>query len=201
MSSVDKEISINYGKLNEDEKKKYAAKNDPTKYYSTEIFNPFGLPTKKDDDKGLIFDPSKGITDQYDSFLNLNASLNENSFENRLGEERHARDMFVMSVTKPLEFLEQKDILLKMVEESVRNIRKSIFRVLVDGKVAPKKAELGSTYCASVMYSVLKDYVNKEIFPSTLEQSIMERRAATAASKLTSPLGAKVDEKIKSGGA
>lgn len=164
---------------------------DPDTYYASPEFNSFGIKAKgeKVELEG----------DEYDRFIKLNQSINENSFENKLAEERHSRDMFVMSVTKPLEFLGKKDALLKSIEKQVKELRKNIFKSLVDGKVGTKKADSGSSYCANVVYNVLKDYINREIFPSTIEQSIMEKRVGASIDKLSSPLGHVINEKIRAG--
>lgn len=165
--------------------------NDPLKYYSGKTKNLLGFDV---DGTTKAIKLSKDA-DEYSIFLDKFTYSNDNSIENRINEENHSRDMLLLSITKPAEFLQSKAALLQLMQNAALNIRKQMFRALVDYGVSGRKSELASGAIGSQIYNVMSNYLHTEIFPSTLENEIVNRKTNKAVKGLTNPLTEQVIDK------
>ena len=159
-----------------------STKKDPVKYYSsrnTITDDLFKVPKKTDEGKIQegVFEGSK---DDVSRFLNTYSIYNQKTFGNYLREEEHARDMFKMSIEDPVAYVSAKNAVQNSFGTTSKQLYKTIFEILVKSNASPIKAERDAGILAGEIYNKLVEYLNKEIYPSVLEDSINARRKNVA---------------------
>lgn len=173
----------------------------PEKYYNPATktgysTNPFGIKLVEK----TTGDPSKGYDlstgDPAQNLINFSRLTDVNTLENLLEEEDHSRDMYVMSITKPVEFVKAKNDLIQKFQESATAFRKELLNLLIKFRISPAKANQTSSSAAKELYRILKHYLDTEIYPSKLEEQIFRAREGVVKKDLKGGVGRAQEKKI-----
>jgi len=164
-----------------------AAISSPFEYYSSKAASGSVFGAIPDD---------KNPGAQSEAFLKQLSLWNPNSFDNNMEEQTFSRDMRLMQLTKPVEFLSAKNKVFTDLQDLVKGARKSLFQALTNARIKPVKAESAASAVASQMWVMMQKFLDTEIFPSVLENEIIATKAKLAR-KATNPRKAlkKVTEK------
>lgn len=184
------ESKINYfslSDLSKNETKTEATKNtDPFDYFKDRYGSsggPLGIFTgvKTDKDGNAIPDPYGTNKKEFKNTYNM---LNPRSFDNEMEDEQHSKDMYMLSITNPVKFLQVKQALLKKFQITAKDFRDSIFDVLLSSGIRPIRAEETASSIAKSIWTTLKSYLDKEILPSQLEHGVLARQSMMAEKRI-----------------
>lgn len=148
----------------------------------------FGTAQVQAEDTKKYYLPSAGAA-PIDSFLADVNRMKTNTFQNNIDRKLHNREVFALSIEKPVEFIKSKNALYKQIKKISENMYKQIINMLVSAKMAPTRAENIGSQLGSQVFGLLEKFLNEEVLPSSLEDQVMKRRTDIAKTKLTGGLG------------